>query len=69
MTSGGTSLSTITANELLYSPSSNTIAGLTSGNSLLAATNASGVMAMRAFKVNVQTFSSSGTYTPTTGML
>jgi hypothetical protein len=60
---------TTTANQLLYSSSANVIGGLTSGNSLLAATNASGVVAMRAFSVNIQTFTSSGTYTPTTGML
>jgi hypothetical protein len=61
--------STTTANQLLYSSATNTVGGLTSGNSLLAATNASGTLAMRALSVNIQTFTSSGTYTPTTGML
>jgi hypothetical protein len=37
--------------------------------SQLAATNAAGTLASRAFIVNNQVFTSSGTYTPTTGML
>jgi len=61
--------STTTANQILYSSSSNTVAGLTSGNNLLAATDSSGNLAMRAFSLNIQTFSSTGTYTPTSGMV
>jgi hypothetical protein len=61
--------STTTANQLLYSSATNTIGGLTSGNSLLAATNSSGTLAMRAFSVHRQVFTSTGTYTPSTGML
>jgi hypothetical protein len=61
--------STTTANQLLYSSATNVVGGLTSGNSLVAATNASGTVAMRAFSVNVQKFTTTGTYTPSTGML
>lgn len=41
----------------------------TPGNSTLLATNASGTLAYRAFSVSEQVFTSSGTYTPTTGMI
>lgn len=60
---------TTTANQILYSSATNTVSGLTSGNNLLAATNSSGTLAMRAFSINRQVFTSSGTYTPSTGML
>lgn len=60
---------TTTSQQLLYSSAANTIGGLTTGNSLLAATNSAGTLAMRAFSVNDQVFTSTGTYTPTTGML
>jgi len=60
---------TTTANQLLYSSATNTVSGLTGGNSLVAATNSSGTLAMRSFSINIQTFTSSGTYTPTAGML
>lgn len=58
-----------TINQLLYSSATNVISGLTSGNSLIAATNSSGTLAMRSLSTVIQTFTSGGTYTPTTGML
>lgn len=62
---------TTTSQQLLYSSAANTIGGLATGNSLLAATNSSGTLAMRAFSVVVQVFTGNGTYTytPTAGML
>lgn len=61
--------STTTSQQLLYSSAANTVGGLATGNSLLAATNSSGTLAMRAFSVNIQIFTASGTYTPSTGMI
>lgn len=61
--------STTTSQQLLYSSAANVIGGLSTGNSLLAATNSSGTLAMRAFSVVIQTFVATGTYTPTAGML
>ena len=60
---------TTTSQEILYSTAANVVGQLTTANSALAATNASGTLAMRLFSVNTQVFTSSGTYTPTTGML
>jgi len=60
---------TTTSQQILYSSAANTVGGLATGNSLLAATNSSGTLAMRAFSVNTQVFTATGTYTPTTGML
>lgn len=40
-----------------------------SGNSKVVASNSSGTFAARAFSVVIQTFTSTGTYTPTSGML
>lgn len=61
--------STTTAQQLLYSTATNTVGELTTANSKLPATNSSGTLAMRAFSVVTQTFTSNGTYTPTPGML
>jgi hypothetical protein len=58
-----------TSQQLLFSSANNVIGELTTANSKLPATNASGTLAMRAFSINVQTFTGNGTYTPTTGML
>jgi hypothetical protein len=58
-----------TSQQILYSTANNVIGELTTANSKLPATNASGTLAMRAFSVNTQVFTSSGTYTPTSGML
>ncbi len=60
---------TTTSQQILYSTAANTVGELTTANSKLPATNSSGTLAMRAFSINVQTFTSSGTYTPTSGML
>ena len=71
-TNGGTGHEIFTPNQLLYTPTTTTINGLTSGNNLLAATNATGTLAMRALSTNVQTFNYSAspqTYTPSTGMI
>ncbi len=58
-----------TAQQILYSTATSVIGQLTTANSSLAATNSSGTLAMRALSVVIQTFTASGTYTPTTGML
>lgn len=60
---------TTTSQQILYSTAANTIGELTTGNSKVTATNSSGTLAMRDYKVVTQVFTSSGTYTPTTGML
>lgn len=60
---------TTTSQQILYSTADNVVGQLTTANSKLPATNSSGTLAMRAFSVVTQTFSASGTYTPTTGML
>lgn len=59
-----------TSQQILYSTADNVIGQLTTANSKLPATNSSGTLAMRAFSVVTQVFTSaSSTYTPTTGML
>src|SRR5215469_10657523 len=68
-TSGHLFDTSFTTSGMLYSAASGVITSLSTGNSLLPATNSSGTLAMRAFTINVQTFTSNGTYTPTTGML
>jgi hypothetical protein len=60
---------TTTSQQILYSTAANVVGQLTTANSALAATNSSGTLAMRAFSVVIQTFTGTGTYTPTTGML
>lgn len=60
---------TTTSQEILYSTATNVVGQLTTANSALPATNASGTLAMRLFSVVTQVFTGSGTYTPTTGML
>lgn len=59
---------TTTSQQLLYSTANNVIGELTTANSKFPATNSSGTLAMRALSVVIQTFTSNGTYTPTTGM-
>lgn len=68
LTSTSTFADTYSANTILAATSANAVAGLSLGNSKIAATNSSGTLAGRSFTVNVQIFTSSGTYTPTTGM-
>ena len=60
--------STTTANQLLYSSANNVVSELATANSKFPATNSSGTLAMRGFSTVIQTFTSNGTYTPTTGM-
>lgn len=60
---------TTTSQQLLYSSAANVVGGLATGNSLIAATNSSGTLAMRALSVTRQVFTSTGTYTPTAGMI
>lgn len=60
---------TTTSQQILYSTANNVIGELTTANSRLPATNSAGTLAMRAFSVVIQTFTSGGTYTPTSGML
>lgn len=60
---------TTTSQQILYSTAANVVGQLTTANSALAATNSSGTLAMRALSVNIQVFTSTGTYTPTSGML
>lgn len=60
---------TTTSQQILYSTANNVIGELTTANSALAATNSSGTLAMRLFSVVTQVFTSTGTYTPTAGML
>lgn len=60
---------TTTSQQILYSSAANTVGGLATANSTLAATNSSGTLAMRALSVTRQIFTSTGTYTPTTGMI
>jgi hypothetical protein len=60
---------TTTSQQILYSTAANVVGQLTTANSAIAATNSSGTLAMRAFSVVIQTFTSTGTYTPTAGML
>lgn len=60
---------TTTSQQLLYSTATNVVGQLTTANSALAATNSSGTLAMRLFSVVTQLFTSTGTYTPTAGML
>lgn len=60
---------TTTSQQILYSTAANVVGQLTTANSSLPATNSSGTLAMRLFSVVSQIFTSSGTYTPTTGML
>jgi hypothetical protein len=63
--------SSTTSQQILYSTATNTVGQLTTANSKFPATNASGTLAMRAFSINVQKFTYTGstqTYTPSTGM-
>lgn len=60
---------TTTSQQILYSSATNVVGQVTAANSAVAATNSSGTLAMRALSVVSQIFTSSGTYTPTTGML
>lgn len=62
---------TTTSQQILYSTAANVVGQLTTANSALAATNSSGTLAMRAFSVVRQVFTTpgAGTYTPTAGML
>jgi hypothetical protein len=60
---------TTTSQQILYSTAANVVGELTTANSKFPATNASGTLAMRALSVVTQVFTSSGTYTPTSGML
>lgn len=60
---------TTTSQQILYSTAANVVGQLTTANSAIAATNSSGTLAMRAFSVVTQVFTSNGTYTPTSGML
>lgn len=60
---------TTISQQILYSTANNTVGQLTTANSRIPSTNSAGVLAMRAFTVNRRVFTSSGTYTPTTGML
>lgn len=60
---------TTTSQQILYSTANNVIGQLTTANSSFPATDSSGTLAMRALSVVVRTFTSSTTYTPTTGML
>jgi hypothetical protein len=60
---------TTTSQQILYSTATSVIGELTTANSALAATNSSGTLAMRLFSVVTQVFTSTGTYTPTAGML
>ena len=60
---------TTTSQQILYSTAANVVGQLTTANSSLPATNSSGTLAMRALSVNIQVFTSTGTYTPTSGML
>lgn len=56
-------------NTLLYASNANVMAALATANSAVIATNSSGVPAARLFSIVSQVFTSTGTYTPTTGML
>lgn len=60
---------TTTSQQILYSSANNVVGELATANSAIAATNSSGTLAMRAFSVVTQVFTSDGTYTPTDGML
>ena len=60
---------TTTSQQLLYSSANNTIAELTTANSKFPATDSSGNLSMRALSVVTQVFTSTGTYTPTVGMV
>lgn len=60
---------TTTSQQILYSTAANVVGQLTTANSALPATNSSGTLAMRTFSVVNQVFTSTGTYTPTSGML
>jgi len=60
---------TTTSQQILYSTANSVIGELTTANSKFPATNSSGTLAMRAFSVVRQVFTSTGTYTPTAGML
>jgi len=60
---------TTTSQQILYSTAANVVGQLTTANSAIAATNASGTLAMRALSTVIQVFTGSGTYTPTAGML
>lgn len=60
---------TTTSQQILYSTAANVVGQLTTANSAIAATNSSGILAMRLLSVVIQTFTSAGTYTPTAGML
>ncbi len=58
------------ANNAVLTTNSSGVPAMTAlGNSQLIATNSTGTVAARALSLNVQTFTSAGTYTPTSGML
>jgi hypothetical protein len=59
---------TTTSQQILYSTAANVVGQLTTANSAFPATDSSGTLAMRALSVVVQIFTSTGTYTPTSGM-
>ncbi len=61
--------STTTSQQILYSTAANVVGQLTTANSSFPATNSSGTLAMRALSVVIQTFTTTGTYTPTSGMV
>jgi hypothetical protein len=62
---------TTTSQQILYSTANSVVGELTTANSKFPATNSSGTLAMRAFSVVRQVFTTPGanTYTPTAGML
>ncbi len=61
--------STTTSQQILYSTATNVVGQLTTANSAIAATNSSGTLGMRALSVVKQVFTTTGTYTPTSGMI
>src|SRR5690348_18057600 len=68
-TSGNLFQTSLTTNGVLFAGSGGVVNSTASANSSLVATNSSGTVAMRTFSVVTQVFTSSGTYTPTAGML
>lgn len=80
VTSGGTGLTSTTANQLLYSSSTNVIGGLASANSGYLKTSGAGVPSISPLSglgtdaslvkvLKIQTFTSTGTYTPDSNMV
>lgn len=62
-------INTVTQNPIAYSVAQGGTGLTTVGNSQILATNSSGVLASRSLSVTRQIFTSTGTYTPTTGMI